>query len=255
MSSTELQTSRPEFADVPLYRQISKALRLRILDGDWPAGTRLPSESELGAQFDASRITVRQAIGALQQEGLIYTRQGSGSFVSRPKAFQNVSRLQGFAEQMGSHGHEVRNRLLSLAEVVADARVAARLGVAEGATVIEIRRLRLLDREPVSVELTWLQRDLGLQVARADLEGRDIFVILENDCGVPLGQAELALDAVAADTELASRLNVARGAPLLRVERLTHDHAGRPVDYEFLYFRGDTFQYRFKVDRDPSSAE
>lgn len=255
MNHPAIPPSPPDLPEAPLHRQITQALRARIIDGEWAAGARLPSESALGAEFLASRITVRQALGALQQEGLIYTQQGRGSFVSRPKAVQHVSRLRGFAEQMGADGYEVRNRLLSLAEVPADARVAARLGVQEGSGVIEIRRLRLLNREPISVELTWLQREPGLKVARADLERRDIFVILEDDCNVELGQADLALDAVAADAELATCLKVARGAPLLRVERLTHDSAGRPVDYEFLYFRGDAFQYRFKVDRYPSVLE
>lgn len=255
MLDTDIQVSSTPLGDVPLYRRIYQDLRERILDGEWPPGLRLPSESALGAVFEVSRITIRQALGALQKEGLIYSQQGRGSFVSRPKAVQNVTRLQGFAEQMGAHGYEVRNRLLGLSEVPADQKVASRLGVQKGAPVVEIRRLRLLDREPVSIELTWLPLDIGRQVARADLAVRDIFVILENDCGRPLGQADLALDAVAADAELAARLNVPEGAPLLRVERLTHDSTGHPVDYEFLYFRGDTFQYRFQVGRGPLSVE
>ncbi len=255
MLDTDFQTSFTPSGDVPLYRRIHQDLRERILDGDWPPGLRLPSESALGTLFEVSRITIRQALGALQKEGLIYSQQGRGSFVSRPKAVQNVTRLQGFAEQMGAHGYEVRNRLLALAEVPADQKVASRLGVQKGTPVVEIRRLRLLDREPVSIELTWLPLDIGRQVARADLAVRDIFVILENDCERPLGQADLALDAVAADAELAARLKVPEGAPLLRVERLTHDKGGQPLDYEFLYFRGDTFQYRFQVGRGPSSVE
>lgn len=255
MLDTELQTGPSHSGDLPHYRRIAQTLREGILGGDWSPGARLPSESELGSRFEVSRITVRQALGALQQEGLIFSRQGSGRFVSRPKAVQNMGRLQGFAEQMATHGYEVLNRLLGLNEIPADRSVADRLGVKQGEPVIEIRRLRLLDREPVSVELTWLPLAPGRRVARADLERRDIFVILENDCGHPLGQAELALDAVAADATLAKHLQVSPGAPLLRVERLTHDRSGRPIDYEFLYFRGDTFQYRFQVNRSPSPAE
>ncbi|MCK6393492.1 GntR family transcriptional regulator [Zoogloea sp.] len=255
MLDTDIQSSSTPLGDGPLHRRIHQALRERILDGEWPPGLRLPSESALGTLFEVSRITIRQALGALQKEGLIYSQQGRGSFVSRPKAVQNVTRLQGFAEQMGAYGYEVRNRLLALAEVPADQKVASRLGLSKGAPVVEIRRLRLLDREPVSIEFTWLPLDIGRQVARADLALRDIFVILENDCARPLGEADLALDAVAADAELAAHLKLPEGAPLLRVERLTHDKSGQPLDYEFLYFRGDTFQYRFQVGRGPSSVE
>lgn len=242
-------------SDVPHYRRIATLLRERILAGDWAAGAKLPSESVLGQHFAVSRITVRQALGALHQEGLIFSRQGQGRFVSRPKAVQHVNRLQGFGEQMGADGYAVHNRLLGLAEVPAEARVALRLGLRAGASVMEIRRLRLLDLEPVSVEITWLPVEIGRRVARADLERRDIFVILENDCACPLGRADLALDAVAADPDVAALLRLPAGAPLLRVERLTHDRGGKPIDHEFLYFRGDTFQYRFQVDRHPSSVE
>ena len=74
-------------------------------------------------------------------------------------------------------------------------------------------------------------------------------VILENDLATPLGHAELALDAVAADARVASLLDVPPGAPVLHIERLTHDRDGRPVDYEHLYCRSDSFQYRMRLER------
>lgn len=233
----------------PLYERIRLSLREDILGGGLPPGSRVPSENNLGLRYGVSRITVRQALAALQQEGLIFTRQGKGSFVSRPKAFQNVNTLQGFGEQMAPLGYEVLNQLRELREVPASARVAARLGMPAGEPVTQIQRVRLLDREPVSLEWTWVRPALGRQLAQADLLTRDIFLILENDCGVTLGHAELALDAVPADADTARALRIAEGSPVLRIERLTHDAAGVPVDHEFLYFRGDTFQYRFRVDR------
>jgi|SRR5450830_26579 len=239
----------------PLYRRILRALRSDILEGHLRPGMRLPSESELGQRFSVSRITVRQAVGALQNEGLIHTAQGRGSFVSHPKAYQDISRLQGFAEQMGQHGYRVSNRVLSTRELVAPTTVAKRLDLSANTPVLELQRLRLLNGAPVSVEQTYLPLDIGRRVAQADLQQRDIFLILENDCQQPLGHAELAIDAVAADSEKARSLGVPEGAPLLRIERLTHDRAGRPLDYEFLYFRGDTFQYRFQVDRHPPQKD
>lgn len=209
----------------------------------------MPSESALCSRFAVSRITVRQALAELQSEGLIYTLQGKGSYVSRPKAFQQVSSLKGFAEQMAGMGYEVLNQLLGLSEQGPSELVATRLGLDSGQAVTEIKRVRLLNREPVSVEWTWVRAELGRQLAQADLITRDIFLILENDCGLRLGHADLALDAVGASDEVARALRIAPGDPVLRIERLTHDQFGQPVDYEFLYFRGDTFQYRFRVDR------
>ena len=235
--------------NAPLHAQIKNALRARILDRTWAPLSQLPSESELGTTFGVSRITVRQALADLQREGLIYTLQGKGSFVTRPKAFQNVSSLMGFAESMSAMGHEVLNRLLGLRFVAADVQVAERLQLAEGAAVAEIRRVRLLDREPVSLEITHVPASLGRQLAQADLATRDIFLIIENECGMALGHADLKIDATLADAEIARALRIPEGAPVMRIERLTHDAEGRPIDFEFLYFRADTFQYRLRVDR------
>jgi|SRR5690606_17384238 len=245
-----LPSNLPESAPhEPLYVRIRHALREAILGGLLTPGARVPSESELCERFGVSRITVRQALAELQREGLIFTIHGKGSYVAKPKAFQNVAALRGFAEQMSEMGYEVHNQLMGVQDKQADARVAERLGLNEGDDITEIRRVRLLNREPVSLELTWVPRALGRRLAQADLVTRDIFLILENDCDVPLGHADLAIDAVQADAVTAHALRVTLGAPLLRIERLTHDATGRPVDYEFLYFRGDTFQYRFRVDR------
>lgn len=233
----------------PLYGQIRSALRARIVDGTYGPGTRMPSESELGERFNASRITVRQALAELQKEGLIHTLQGKGSFVSRPKAYQYAHSLMGFAEQMGSRGYEVVNELLALEDVPADAALAARLDVEQGRMLTHIRRVRYLNGAPVSMELTWVPQLIGRQLAKANLATRDIFLILENDCGIALGHADLTVEAVLASEEIGSPIGVQPGGALLRIERLTHDSQGRPVDYEFLYFRGDAFQYRFKVER------
>ncbi len=245
MSKAPLLALHPQ----PLYQQIKDALRARILDGSYAPHGRMPSEHELCAMYGVSRITVRQALGDLQKEGLVFRLHGKGTFVSKPKAFQNVASLQGFAEAMSSMGYEIVNQLRSLRTVKADRRVAAKLGLPEGAGVTEIHRVRLLNREPVSLEVTWVPEALGRRLANADLATRDIFLILENDCGVPLGHADLSIDAILADDDIVAALRVEDGSPVLRIERLTHDEAGRPVDYEHLYFRGDAFQYRLRVDR------
>ncbi|WP_342612969.1 GntR family transcriptional regulator [Burkholderia ambifaria] len=233
----------------PLYVQIKDTLRARILDGTHAPHSRMPSEHELCAMFDVSRITVRQALGDLQKEGLLFKLHGKGTFVSKPKAFQNVTSLQGFAEAMSSMGYEIVNQLRSVRTVKADRHLATKLNVPEGAPLVEIHRVRLLNREPVSLEQTWVPEALGKRLAGADLATRDIFLILENDCGMPLGHADVSIDAILADDDIVDALRVEESSPVLRIERLTHDASGTPIDYEHLYFRGDAFQYRLRIDR------
>ncbi|MCG5077720.1 GntR family transcriptional regulator [Paraburkholderia tagetis] len=250
MPNTNLVALAPQ----PLYARIKNTLRSRILDGTYAPHSQMPSEYALCAMFDVSRITVRQALGDLQNEGLVFRLHGKGTFVSKPKAFQNVTSLQGFAEAMSSMGHEIVNQLRAFRIVEASGHVAQKLDLPEGARVAEIHRVRVLDREPVSFELTWVPEPLGKRLAGADLATRDIFLILENDCGVPLGHADVSIDAMLANDEIARALRVQEGSPVLRIERTTHDAQGTPIDYEYLYFRGDAFQYRLRVDRQKAAA-
>jgi len=242
-------SSRMPPAAPPLHARIRTELRARILEGGYQPLERMPSESELGLAFEASRTTVRQALGDLQKEGLIFTLQGKGSFVARPKAFQNVTRLTGLGESLAALGYDVLNVLQGVRYERPDAVVAARLALAGDARVCEIRRVRLLNREPVSLECTYVPEPIGRQLERADLVTRDIFLVLENDCGIPLGHADLRIDATLADEALSQALRYAPGAPVLRIERLTHDAAGRPIDFEYLHYRADAFQYRLRTHR------
>jgi len=232
-----------------LHSRIREELRERILRGDWQPQQRVPSESELMAQYGVSRITVRQAMGDLERIGLIVRVPGKGSFVSPAKPFQELDRLQGFAEAMRELGHATANRLLRLRSVEADERVAQRLALPAGSKVTELQRVRLLDGRPLSVDLSWLPHELGTRLRPVDLVSHDVFRLLEHELGAPLGHADLVLDAVAADDDVAALLELPPGAPVLRIERLTHDGRGRPIDYEHLHCRCDAFQYRLRLHR------
>lgn len=233
---------------VPLHTQIREVLRRRILDGSYPPHSQMPSESRMMAAFGVSRITIRQALGDLQKEGLIFKVMGKGSFVAKPKAFQSLSKLQGFGEAMAPSGYETFSMLLSAREVEASQVVAQRLALAPGEAVFEIQRLRYLNREPISVDVSYFALALGQRLVQEDLATRDIFVILENDLGHDLTHADVQIEAISADPSLARHLDISEASPLLRIERLTW--AGeRPIDFEFLYYRGDAFQYRLRIDR------
>lgn len=242
-------TSVTSLLPVPLYTQIKDILRDRILEGVYESHEQMPSESELMKAFKVSRVTVRQALGDLQKEGLIFKVQGKGSYVSKPKAFQNLARLQGFGEAMASMGYETYSRVIGDQITTAGTTVGARLNIPASESVVEIRRVRYLNREPISVDVSYLPQAIGERLLREDLAHRDIFLILENDYGVPLGQAELQIEAMLADEALARLLKVVEGAPVLRIERLTFTAEGKPLDFEYLYYRGDAFQYRLRIER------
>lgn len=244
-----------EHSAVPLYAQLRERLRARIADGSYPQGARLPAESEISAIFGVSRITVRQALGDLQKDGLIVKAPGKGSFVARRTPSQDLSRLEGFGEAMSRQGHQIVNRVLSHLDTAASPLVSARLGLAPGAPVTEVRRVRYLDRQPVSFEVTYLPPAVGQRLRKENLAERDIFLILEVDYGIALGHADIQIGAMGADPALATALGVAPGAALLRIERLTWTADGQPLDFEYLYVRGEAFQYGLRLPRHPSPIQ
>jgi GntR family transcriptional regulator len=235
---------------LPMHSQIREIVRRRILDGTYAPHSQMPSESQMMEAFKVSRITIRQALGDLQKEGLIFKVAGKGSFVAKPKAFQSLSKLQGFCEAMATAGYETFNQVLSTRRTAASEIVAKRLELDIGAPVFEIKRLRYLNREPISVDVSYFAVPLGERLVQEDLATRDIFLILENDYGLHLTHADVQIEAISADESLARQLRTAEASPLLRIERLTHAD-DKPVDFEFLYYRGDAFQYRVRVDRVP----
>ncbi len=241
---------RQNMSHQPLYLQIKETLKKQILAREYAPHERMPSESELMKKFGVSRITVRQALRDLHAEGLIFSSQGKGTFASKPKAMQDVQHLEGFDEAMKPKGYETSSRLVSIREIAVNKDVHERLGLKSKSKAVEVVRVRYLNREPVSVDRSYFPLEVGQVLFSKDLSG-DIFPMLENQLGISLGRAEISLEARPADAEIAHFLGIELGDPVMWVERLTLDSSDRPIDFEYLAFRGDSYKYRFQIERDP----
>jgi len=244
----------PHKSHQPLYIQIKAALKKKILSGEYAPNERMPSESELMAQFDVSRITVRQALRDLNAEGLVFTSQGKGTFASKPKAMQDVQHLQGFEEAMTAKGYDASARILSVREITPNKDVQDKLNITGKDGVIEVTRVRYLNGDPVSLDTSFFPVIIGKQLLSKDLTG-DIFPLLENDLRLPLGKAEISLEARPAEQEIAKELDIKEGAPIMWIQRLVRDIHGHAIDYEYLAIRGDSYQYHFEIDRQPRGSK
>jgi GntR family transcriptional regulator len=231
-------------------RQLADLLRRQLLSDGFPDGT-LPHESILGTDYRASRNTVREALDLLRAEGLVERFPGVGTVVVAQKYPHGLDRLMGLAETLREHG-TVTNEVRTMGPAPAPAPVADRLHIPPGTDVLCIERLRRLNGLPLSLDLTYIPLtldaldtpgrsalDIGTAVLGADLENTDVFRLLETITGQGLGHAEITLEAVNADTHSAAVLEAPRGTAVLMLERLTHLADGRPVDLEFIRFRGD----------------
>lgn len=232
-----------------LHAQLRDALRARILDGRLVPGDKLPSEAELTDEHGVSRITVRQALGALQAEGLIVKVHGKGAFVSHPKASQSLNQLQGLDEALALEQHSVSSKRLAWREVKAPSGVARQLQMAPGESVYHLQTLRYVDRKPLSVNNSYLPRSLGEKLKRVDFSRRDLIDVFEHEGGLKIGEAQLEIGAAIARAQDAKLLGIANGAPVLEVERLIHLADGGPIHVEFAVYRADTFRYKLSLRR------
>ncbi len=232
----------------PLYIQIKTVLKKQILSGEYAPYERIPSESVLMKTFGVSRITVRQALKDLNSEGLVFTSQGKGTFANKPKATQDMQQLQGFDEAMRPKGYKTSARVVSIRERVADNNVQEKLQLGDKEKVIEVLRVRYLNKEPVSLDRSFFPVNIGEKLFGHDLTG-DIFPMLEELLNLRLGEAEVSLEARPADDEVLQQLELEKGSPVMWVERLTRDQNKRPIDYEYLAIRGDSYKYCFKIER------
>ncbi|PJX26648.1 GntR family transcriptional regulator [Advenella sp. S44] len=233
----------------PLYAQIEAALAAEISSGQLAAGVQLPSEERLIARFHMSRTTIRKAIDNLVARGLVEIRRGKGTFVTHPKITQALTELTGFAEDMVVLGRHPTSRLLDKRIVTADEKIAQALQIPVGTQVYRIERVRLADGIPMSFDETYLPLEIGDKVVSNNLDVEPIFDLLENKYALPLVEASYQLEAVIADLHVAQALNIAIGAPIFLIERTSYSTGERPVDYEKLYYRGDSIRFATRLSR------
>ncbi|GAA3215793.1 GntR family transcriptional regulator [Actinocorallia longicatena] len=227
-------------------RQVADVLRCQILRGAFATGV-LPREDRLVAEFGSTRNAVRDALDLLRGEGLIERLPGVGTVVTTTKYPHGLQRLLGLGETLHEHG-EVENELRASGTITPPVAITSRLGLPADSPVVYLERLRRLNGVPLSLDQTYLEPGLGAALLEQDLVHEDVFVLIERLRG-PLGAADLTVEAVNADPHSAAVLAAPRGAALLMVERLTHLADGRPVDLEFIRFRGDRLTMRGTLHR------
>jgi GntR family transcriptional regulator len=234
---------------VPRYYRLKEIIRDRIRSGEWPAGSLIPSERELCARYGISRMTARQSITELVNEGLLYREQGKGTFVERPKIAQQLLRLTGFTEDMRARDQRPGAKVLSAEMWPADEATAERLRVKLGQPVFRLRRLRLADAEPLALETACIGFIGCERLLADDLEQDSLYRLLDVAYDVPPLAAEQELEADLASDEEASLLRVAPGSPVLRTRRLTVTRRNQPIEYATSVYRGDKYRFYTRMVR------
>jgi GntR family transcriptional regulator len=230
--------------EIPLHLAISEQLREQIFLGDYAPGDQLPSEHQLMATFQVSRITVRRAIANLISQGLLTSHQGKGVFVKpQRKVIRSLSNpLVFFDENMASQGVTSAIRSLSFEELVPSAEVCATLDLPLDTPRIYCqKKIILTDDIPVAVDITYIPFELGAAFAD-QLQSSLIYPTLDHN-GVSIERVETILECTHATHEMSQYLETSLGAPLLVNRYVAYTTGARPVICGETLSRADRLSY------------
>ncbi|TPW74846.1 GntR family transcriptional regulator [Schumannella soli] len=232
----------------PLYVQLADVIRDKIKGGEWVPDQKIPSENEFNQLYGISRMTARQVLSRLVDEGLLFRVQGKGTFVSHQKISTRSPSYMGIREQLEQQGYATSTEILSEQIVTADARVAEALGLDEGAEVYQIRRLRRVDATPLSLHVSYVPKELAPQVIEHDLASQQLCTVLEREYGLVMAQVSETLEAESATKTLSKQMEVRLNAPLLLLEQRIASPKGAKFEFTRIHFRGDMVRLHFTYE-------
>ena len=235
------------------YRAVADRLRREIGGGRFAKAQVLPGERELSEMFAVSRATLRRAIATLVEEGALFQRQGSGTFIRRvsPKVDQHFSRLVGFSELMRLRGFAPSSRNLDVGVFLPTAEEMTSLAIPPEESVVRLSRLRFADDIPMAIEHTTAPARFLPDIAAIGASLYDAFAAT----GHPPTRGLQRLRAVLLSDEDAALLGVPPGSPVLFIQRIAYLADGRGGEFTRAYYRSDTYEFVSEVTPARARAE
>jgi GntR family transcriptional regulator len=230
------------------YQRVQDSLAEEIARGRRSPGSRLPPERALAEHFGVSRVTLRRALAELELAGIV-TRHPGGWTVASPAIGEPPNALMSFSEMAASRGLTAGGRVLGRDVRPATIDEAEALGLAPGAPLFELERLRSMDGVPILIDRTRIPLSLAPGLEEVDLGERSLYEVLEGRFSMRPTRARFTVEAIAADDRSAGLLGLEPGRPLLRCQQQTEDETGRQIELCEMIYRGDRYRFRATLVR------
>jgi GntR family transcriptional regulator len=224
----------------PTADDVRRRLLEQISSGALQPGQRLGAERDLSVEYGVSRSSLRQALAALESDGVVrrIPGRGGGTFVSSDKVDRDLSRIVGVPALLRDQGFTAGSKVMSAAVVAADEATAKALRIQPGSFVCDVVRIRLADGLPISLEHARFPAERFPGLLEQSLGG-SLYELLETQYGVRPAEAEERIEVVSATADEGLILGVAEGAPLLSITRTAADGEGVPIETAHDLFRAD----------------
>ncbi|MBS7782848.1 GntR family transcriptional regulator [Providencia stuartii] len=225
---------------MPLYRQLQQAIESAIEHKIVDAGDYLPAERYLAQQLNLSRVTISKAMQSLEKKGAVVRQQGVGTQVAKYLGY-SLSHESGFTSQVIKAGGTVTTQWLlrTLTEATAD--IAAKLGLAIGSQIAQLRRIRIANGQPVSFENNYIPAQYLPEPEKLT----DSLYALWGSQGITFNHVQHKVKAISCNEEYANWLNTTVGAPLLQVKQTSTLQGGVIIEYSEIICRGDIYELEF----------
>ncbi|MGE5484222.1 MAG: GntR family transcriptional regulator [Ignavibacteriales bacterium] len=231
---------------VPLYYQIKEDIIRKIEEGEYRIGQRLPSENEMRKAYNVSLITTRKALMDLVNDGYVFRIQGKGSFVAEPRINRQLN-LMSFTEEMKQKGYICDTRVLEISAVVHES-IAGILKMSAREKVTKISRLRLVEKEPMALQTSYLPADfLSVSEAGEIAQAKSLYKILASKNIVPHRAREKYSIVKLKDSDICTLLRLPEDSPSFFVRRITYNDKNEPFEYTESFLRWDRYSIEVEV--------
>lgn len=235
----------------PLHEQLKDAIKQKIALGELSPGEALPGERQLIDTYKVSRITVRQALGALVNEGILYRHQGKGTFVAHRRIESPLAKLLGVAEELKLDNLKVDINVISKGFMPLSETLPKEAEIFDDKPIFNVTRLISTNGQPLLIDRRYFPNSVGQIVQNLDLS-KDIILAQLELYGLKVSHGVQKIRAGQASAEEAKLLQYKTGNSLLIVERITYVNGDAPIDFSLILYRADRYEYRVNLRRNTS---
>lgn len=235
-------------SSTPLHLQAEELIREMIKQDEYRKGKLLPNEVELSQRLNISRNTLRQAINKLVMEGLLVRKKGYGTTVAPQNVMSNARNWKSFSQEMRSQGLKVQNFELHISYKPAPEEALKFFGLKTETPLLCLERLRGKPGLPFVYFISYFNPSIPMSVE--DDMSLPLYEILEKKYGVCVKTSKEMIYARGAGHEMAAKLGIDEGAPVLVRKRFVLDRDSAPVEYNIGYYRADSFTYSIEFTND-----
>ncbi len=250
MNSTVLKNELDMASDTPLYEQLISFIKSDIETGLLCVGDLLPSENEFCERYDISRPTVRQALAALEEQGLVVRMRGKGSYVSRPKVKRSLKTLYSFSDEVAAMGLKPTSRVIAYEVITPGEEIQSRLRLDDGEKVYSITRVRYAGAEPIALEMAFIPTRISPFLTQEKVETGSLYKTLAAQEGIEIGYAKETYETAVLSESEAKILACPIGTCAFFIQRTACTAADEVFEYTVMIVRSDRCKYEVELTSD-----